>query len=102
MRDAVTAMDIIALTSDSAIQPELINTDRAPMPAGRYPQAVKAGPSCSRAGKIPTDFATWSRRKRRSTHNFPYFGRSIKRQTAFILRISLPCSRPLAARSTMS
>ncbi len=87
VRDAVTAMDLITLTADSPYRPELVNTDRAPLPpSGRYPQAVKAGPFIFTAGQIPTDFKHSVAPEAQIDPNFPFFGRSIKKQTAFILR----------------
>lgn len=87
VQDAVTAMDIIALAADSPYRPEMVNTERAPLPpSGRYPQAVRAGPFVFTAGQIPTNFVHSVAPEAQIDPAFPYFGRSIKRQAAFILR----------------
>lgn len=86
VKDAVAQIDIIALSEDALFGCEMINTDKAPMPpGGRYPQAIKAGPWIFTAGQIPTDFTFSVAPAAQIDPNFPYFGRSIKRQTAYIL-----------------
>jgi reactive intermediate/imine deaminase len=86
VKDAVVTMDLIALMTDSPFTCERITTDRAPVPPnGRYPQAVKVGPYIFTAGQIPTDFTSTVAPVAQIDPNFPFFGRSIKRQTAFIL-----------------
>jgi reactive intermediate/imine deaminase len=84
--DALIEMDLICVANDAPCRPEPINTDRAPMPpAGRYPQAVRVGPYIFTAGQIPTDFNRTIAPSASVDPNFPFFGRSIKKQTAYIL-----------------
>jgi reactive intermediate/imine deaminase len=84
--DAQVELDLIGLAADAPFRPEPVNSARAPMPpAGRYPQAVKAGPYIFTAGQIPTDFAHTIAPAAQIDPSFPFFGRSINRQTAYIL-----------------
>jgi reactive intermediate/imine deaminase len=79
-------LDLISLAAGAPFEIEKITTDRAPVPpAGRYPQAVKAGPWIFTAGQIPTDFVETVADAAKVDGNFPFFGRSIKQQTAYIL-----------------
>jgi reactive intermediate/imine deaminase len=84
--DGKIQMDLICVAGDSAFKREPINTAKAPMPpAGRYPQAVRVGSYIFTAGQIPTDFTDTVAAVARVDSNFPFFSRSIKLQTAYIL-----------------
>jgi reactive intermediate/imine deaminase len=86
VKDAQIELDLISVVTDGPYRCEAVNTDRAPAPAaGRYPQAVKAGPYIFTAGQIPTDFVHTVAPPAQVDPRFPFFGRSIKRQAAYIL-----------------
>lgn len=84
--DALIEIDCISVAKDGPYRCEVIETHRAPAPPReRYPQAVKAGPFVFVSGQAATDFVHGVAPPARMDPRFPFFGREIKRQTAYIL-----------------
>lgn len=86
VKDALIEIDMIAVAKNGGYRPEVVETDRAPVPPNnRYAQAIKAGPYVFTAGQLATDFMTAPAAAAATDPRFPHFGRSITLQTAYIL-----------------
>jgi enamine deaminase RidA (YjgF/YER057c/UK114 family) len=82
--DAACQIDLVATTRDELGPPRIVSARSGPKPLKHAQGSVVAGVAFP-AGHVATDFANGVAPEARIDPNFPYYGSSIERQTAYVL-----------------
>lgn len=85
VKDALLEIDLIAVTADGSIEPEVITVDTVPQPLAGYTQALRVGEVVFLAGQLATDFRSSIAPEAQIDPQFPYYGSAIEKQTDYIL-----------------
>jgi reactive intermediate/imine deaminase len=79
-------IDMTAVRTDAAVQPERLTSDRVPKPLANYTQATRWGDFLFLAGQVPSHFGEGGiAPAARVDPAFPYYASSIERQTEYTL-----------------
>jgi reactive intermediate/imine deaminase len=84
--DGLVEIDLIAVTKDGGIIPEVVTAEAAPSPKANYSQAVIAGDLVFLAGQLASDFKTGVPPEASVDPNFRFYGSEIESQTEYVMQ----------------